>query len=139
MRIWKEALPTDTGISADIELPFASQEDAIEHILSVGLQLGTPMMWCQADDDADGNIGNKKEFSIRAIGTGHDYSDDRWRNLFNLESYIGTVPSMDGTLVLHYFLIDSDDYRNVFKPRAIKKDLIKPERFRFRIAEGCLI
>lgn len=119
MLIWKERIPVETAFGSIIQLPFKTKEEAKEHILKVGLQHGEPTMWYQADSDEKGYVGEKKCYIIHAIGTGHDYTNSSWRQLFCLENYIGTVLATGGTLVLHYFLTDEADNKGLFKPRII--------------------
>ena len=115
MLIWKAELPVDTLDIRPINLPFSTTEEAIKHILKADIQYGEPVMWFQADTDESGKVKPKKEFVIQAIGTGHDYSDVRYRKIFRKDNYIGTCSLMDDTLILHYFLAIKKDYESLFE------------------------
>ena len=119
MLIWKEDLPVDTLDLRKIALPFKSVSSFKKHLLKVDLQGNYPVMWFQADDDSDGIIREQQEFVIQGIGTGHPYTTNNWRNVINQDTYIGTVQLMGGTLVLHYFVMLSDDLQKVLDKEAL--------------------
>lgn len=98
MLIYKNDLPEDTLDFVKIELPAKDVQDAAKLILKVDLQYGSPKMWYQADAE-----GAKKVYTIIAIGTGHP-----WGDVLTKENYIGSLSLMEGTLVLHYFIIEGD-------------------------------
>ncbi len=98
MLIYKTELPVDTLDFRKIKLPAKTVEEAVSLVMSIGLQYDMPKMWYQADTGEE-----EKEFTILAIGTGH-----QWDNLITKANYIGTLPLGDGELVLHYFIIEGD-------------------------------
>ena len=102
MLIYKETLPTDTLWGKTVSLPYATAEEASRAVMKTALQYGTPCMWYQADGTAE-----KREYFIKAIGTGHD-----WEDTLSMEQYIGTVLLDEDTLVLHYFIMDIEKWRN---------------------------
>ena len=114
MLIWKENLPTDTLDICEVELPFADIKSAKQHILNIDMQYNKPVMWFQADDDSDGKVKKKKSFIIMGIGTGHPYTDDKCREIVNRNSYIGTSVLAGGTLVLHYFISNKEEFESIF-------------------------
>ena len=113
MLIWKELLPEDTLDLTKIDLPFADTADAQRHVLKIDTQGRRPVMWFQADDDSNGEVKETRRFVIQGIGTGHPYTDDKWRGIMNLNSYIGTASLLGGTLIMHYFIALEEDYRKV--------------------------
>ncbi len=115
MLIWKEFLPEDTLDLAKVDLPFTDAADAQKHILKIDTQGRRPVMWFQADDDTNGEVKENKTFVIQGIGTGHPYTDDKWRGIMNLNSYIGSTSLLGGTLILHYFIAPEADYREMLE------------------------
>jgi hypothetical protein len=98
MLIFKEQLPDCTDIE-DIELPYDNVEEALDNILKISLQYDKPCIWFNKIDKP------LKKFKVVVVGTGHD-----WGDALKLEEYIGTLLLWDDTLVLHYFLVDSDEF-----------------------------
>ena len=104
MLIYKEHLPKDTLDVRKVRLPFRSAEDARKAVLNIQLQHGSPCMWYQADYDSECYDNDEfREYLLMAIGTGHHWSDDE----FTREQYIGTAALYDGSLMLHYFLVEN--------------------------------
>lgn len=98
MLIFKNALPVDTLDFIKIKLPAKTAAKAADLIFHLDIQYGEPRMWYQADAS-----GKEKVFTIMAIGTGHP-----WGDTLTKANYIGTLPLMGGTLVLHYFIVEGD-------------------------------
>lgn len=99
MLIYKQELPTDTIFPIKVNLPFSDKEQAKKFILKLDLQYDSPVMWYQADAQEN----ESREFIIAAIGTGHD-----WKDELDRDDYIGTILIDEGTLVLHYFILEAD-------------------------------
>lgn len=108
MLIYKEELPKGTLDYVTIDLPANTAEEAASLMLSINLQGGRPMVWYQADAE-----GEKKTFTILAIGTGHPHADHLTRS-----NYIGTILFMGGRLVLHYFIVEGDIYGDLLSVLA---------------------
>lgn len=105
MLIYKEKLPTDTIDIRCVELPYKSAEEARQAVLHVGLQYGEPCMWYDAiTHDLPTN-----KYLILAVGTGHYWGKYHDEETLTNDMYIGTVLLEGGSLVLHYFLVASDN------------------------------
>jgi hypothetical protein len=100
MLIYKRRLPVDTMDVGYIYLPAAEINEARNCILKTELQYGEPYVWY---DVVSEDIPLTK-YLIIAVGTGH-----HWEGTILREQYIGTVQLHGGMLVLHYFLIKSND------------------------------
>lgn len=96
MLIFKEALPTDTYAQI-VRLPYPDAKAARSAILHLDMQHGYPCMWYNAD-----SLAEKRNYLIIAVGTGRDAG-------YELDSndYIGSCLLLGGSLVLHYFLIET--------------------------------
>ena len=99
MLIYKTQLPLDTWDFKTVKLPFPDAEAARKAVLHLDIQYDLPCLWYQADVS-----DQEKEFLLIAIGTGHD-----WGSKLRREEYIGSLLLMDGTLVLHYFLVEAPE------------------------------
>ena len=99
MLIYKTQLPMDTWDLKTIKLPCPDAESARKSVLKLDIQYDRPCMWYQADVSE-----TEKEYLLIAIGTGHD-----WGGRLKREEYIGSLLLMEGTLVLHYFLVDAPE------------------------------
>ncbi len=105
MLIYKEKLPTDTIDVRYVELPYDSADAARQAVLYVGLQYGEPCMWYDAiEHDLPTN-----KYLILAVGTGHYWGKYRDEDTLTSDMHIGTVLLEGGSLVLHYFLVESDN------------------------------
>lgn len=100
MRIYKQELAPATFISKNV-LPYKTAEEARRGILKLDLQYDIPCMWYLMDE----NETKGKEYIIFSVGTGHNL-----RNTVKREEYVGTVILDDGALVLHYFLIEVNEF-----------------------------
>ena len=96
MLIYKEQLPMDTWDLKIIKLPCPNVESARRSVLKLDIQYDQPCMWYQADVSEQ-----EKEYLLIAIGTGHD-----WGGRLKREENNGSLLLMEGSLVLHYFLVD---------------------------------
>lgn len=105
MVIFKEKLQTDTLDLKYIEMPYDSVEEARKAILHVDLQYGEPCMWYDA---VEYDLPMKK-YLILAVGTGHYWGKYHDEDILTRDMYIGTVLLESGSLVLHYFLVESDN------------------------------
>lgn len=97
MLIYKTPLPMDTWDFKTVKLPCPDAAAARKAVLHLDIQYDHPCLWYQADAS-----DQEKEYLLIAIGTGHD-----WGSRLKREEYIGSLLLMDGTLVLHYFLVDA--------------------------------
>ena len=95
MLIYKEELLQHTGIEI-IKLPYLNIKEAKEAIMKLDVQYGIPCMWYMNNKENE-----TKDYILCAIGTGHDYKE------LEKESYIGSLLLFEGSLVLHYFLIEA--------------------------------
>lgn len=105
MLIFKEKLPVDTMELKWVELPYDNAEAARKAILHLDLQYGEPCMWYDA---IDYDLPTKK-YLILAVGTGHYWGKSHDEDIITRDMYIGTVLLYKDSLVLHYFLVDSDN------------------------------
>jgi hypothetical protein len=100
MLIYKKGLPMDTEEVGYINLPAEEINEALGCILKTELQHGEPYVWYDiVSEDAP-----LTKYLIIAVETGHP-----WEGTISREQYIGTVQLHGGMLVLHYFLIKSND------------------------------
>ena len=102
MLIYKEQLQSCTG-AKPLYLPYPTVKEALNNILHLDLQYGRHCLWFNADSDVE-NL-KKYEYAVIAIGTGHNLATDYLNN-----KYIGTLLLDNGDLVLHYFLINMDEF-----------------------------
>ena len=107
MVIHKESLINNTGLQ-ELQLPFESLEEALDNIIHVGLQGGTPRMWFSHSS------GPKKKYFVMCIGTNHEFPQEL------ITSYIGSVIVCGGLFVWHYFLVDGY-YSFVLNPELLEK------------------
>lgn len=105
MLIFKEKLPTDTMELQYVELPYDNVEAARQAVLHVDLQNGEPCMWYDA---IEYDLSTKK-YLILAVGTGHYWGKRHDKDVLTRDMHIGTVLLEGGSLVLHYFLVESDN------------------------------
>lgn len=96
MLIYKEQLPDDTLMFTDLELYANTLEEAMERIISIGMQYDTPMVWFNAD--SKDTTSGKKAYEIICLGTGH-YAENLTK-----KQYLGTLPV--GPYIFHYFLTE---------------------------------
>ena len=111
MLIYKENLPIDTLDIVKISLPFEKAEDAAKAVLHVAEQRGVPCMWYDADSKI---TEEKKEFYIVAIGTGH-----YWKDILKKEQYIGTILTFGESLVLHYFIVNPEEFKDYIEIKDV--------------------
>jgi hypothetical protein len=100
MLIYKKELPVNTEEVGYIYLPAAEVKEAVDCILKTELQHGEPYVWY----DVVSEDAALTKYLIIAVGTGHF-----WGDTLSRDQYIGTVQLYGGVLVLHYFLVKSDD------------------------------
>lgn len=103
MLVYKEKLPDDIFMLKCVELPYDNVEAARKAVLHVELQHDEPCMWY----DAKKPDMPKTKYLVFSLGTGQ-YSgilDPNW--------YIGTVLMDNDSFVLHYFLIDLDEFDKI--------------------------
>lgn len=105
MLVYKEKLPTDTIDIKYVELPYDNVEAARRSILHVDLQHGEPCMWYDAKEF---DLPTKK-YLILAVRTGDYWGEYHGEDTLTSDMYIGTVLLEGGALVLHYFLVETDN------------------------------